>query len=160
MRIFTLAMAAGALLGSACHHAPSNHGVSPGAALGAFDYRATIGRYELRGVMFVLPDTVIIKPAEQYCEPRMGPADQQVIRYDCRGVQDLESVVFEINRRHPQMDSRWIATLTERKVRRVCTRYTVNANGQQVCAEYRTEGYDARTRQTGVLRTKRTASSD
>jgi hypothetical protein len=159
IRKFTLAIAAGALLGSACRHAATTHGVSPNASLGAFDYRATIGRYELRGIMFVLPDTIIIKPEEQYCEPRMGPADQQVIRYDCRGTQDLESVVFEINRRNPQLDSHWMATLTERKTRSVCVRYTINANGQQVCAQYRTEGYDARSRQSGVIRTKRTVGN-
>jgi hypothetical protein len=147
-----------ALVG-ACHQATASPRTTPDDRLGAYDYRANVGRFELRGVIVVLEDTVMLRPATEYCEPVMGPSDLMSFRFRCVGSQDFESVVLRIDRRNPAMASKWVATFIERRRRTVCARYGINERGQTVCVETRIEYYDAKTTQSGPLRTRRTSES-
>jgi len=119
--------------------------------IGTFDYVAHLSRYEMRGVMVVLPDTILVQPEGESCQPVMGPADAQNIRYECVGTADFDNVILRIDRRNPVQWSKWSATVSVRRSRQVCDEYRTNAQGQRVCVRYRTEFYTEKVRQSGPL---------
>jgi hypothetical protein len=153
MRMQACLVAHTALLLAACHHnsAPALDGVG---REGQFDYLANIGHYEMRGVLFVLPDTILVKPNNEFCQlPRETPS-QETMRYECVGIQDYDHVLLRIDRRSPLTSSKWTAYYTVRRQRTVCSQYTVNSRGQRVCVAYRTETYEEPQTLTGVLRVR------
>jgi hypothetical protein len=140
-----------ALLLAACHRgsAPTADAL---ARVGTFDYVANIGRYEMRGVLFVLPDTILVKPGNEFCQlPREAPS-QETMRYECVGIQDYDHVLLRIDRHSPLTASKWTAYYTVRRQRTVCAQYTVDTRGRTVCVQYRTETYEEPHTLTGMLR--------
>ena len=130
------------------------HAGFPGGREGQFDFIANIGRYEMRGVLFVLPDTILVTPNNEFCQlPREAPS-LETMRYECVGIQDYDHVVLRIDRRNPVTSSKWTAYYTVRRQRTVCVQYGVNARGQRVCVAYQTETYEEPHTLTGVLRVR------
>jgi hypothetical protein len=145
---FLLALAVGI---TACHGGKGGSASAPGPQIGTYDYRARIGTYEMRGVMIVLGDTVLVRPESEYCQPVYGMPDQLNFRFECAGTADFEKVFLRIDRRNPVMASKWSATYTTPRQRQVCVRYATDARGRRVCVEFRVETYTERTTQSGVL---------
>lgn len=155
MRMQACVVALPALLLAACHRSSTPALSEAGRGReGQFDYVANIGRYEMRGVLYVLPDTILVKPNNEFCQLPRETSSQETMRYECVGIQDYDHVTLRIDRRSPLTSSKWTAYYTVRRQRSVCVQYAVNARGQRVCVEYRTETYEEPHTDTGVLRVR------
>lgn len=119
---------------------------------GRYEFIASLPRGEVRGTLTVLPDTMYVEPENGFCQASMGAPDQRALRYDCPGLGDADSLYLRLDRRNPRAFSRWFASTRVQRTRQVCVRYVTNSQGQRSCAEYRTETYEEKVRQSGVLR--------
>lgn len=130
---------------------------APVAREGRFEFIASLPRGEVRGMLIVLPDTIFVQPENGFCQPSMGAPDQRSIRYDCPSIGDVDSLNLRLDRMNPRAFSKWFAMTRVQRQRQVCVRYSVNARGQRVCAEMRTETVEEKVRHQGALRIQRPA---
>jgi hypothetical protein len=119
---------------------------------GRYDFIASLPRGEVRGAIFILPDTILVQPENGFCLVSMSAPDQRSIRYDCPGVGDMDSLNLRLDRHNPRAFSKWYAVTKVLRQRQVCVRYVVNDRGQRVCAEVRTETVEEKVRYNGALR--------
>ena len=124
----------------ACHSA--RLGPEPSRRNGDYAFRINfVGRDPVSGVLSISRDTVLLETAGQGCrhEPfRVGA--ENLHAFSCFPPAGLDKFSMVIDPNHPAL-SRWTATQSVQKERKVCARYATNARGQTVCAETRTETY-------------------
>jgi len=140
-----------AMFFSACHRGALNEDPSPRYS-GGYEYRADVSGEELGGLMVVSSDTIFLYPKGHECHPVPGRSHLGTIGYECPGAGSYHSVQFCLNRYNPVRNSYWRGTKTVRKQRRVCTRYTTNAAGREVCAQTGLQSYDEDVTLGGPLR--------
>lgn len=122
---------------------------------GEYEYVANIpGGQQVRGVLRVVGDTMLVVPASEYCKPFLGAAAQQFIRYTCTGQGSFDALELALDRRNPEQFSKWSATFRVQKKREVCVQYAIRA-GQQVCVQTSTETYEATESRSGSLQVRR-----
>ena len=126
----------------------------PASTLGTYDYFINGPRREVRGVIRVQPDTVIVLPQEGYCRPSFSLKSFETVQFDCDGIDDFETFKLYIDRRRPAQMSKWMATSIVQRERTVCTQYTTTSQGQRVCAQYGKEYYDEVVHHSGAVRTR------
>ena len=122
---------------------------------GIYDYVANIPGQQIRGKLRVVGDTMIVDPLNDYCRPVIGAPNPLSIRYTCNGPGSFESLGLTLDRRNPAQFSKWSASFRVRKQRQICTRYVVQPDGRQVCAEYGTETYEELESRSGTLQVHR-----
>ena len=135
-------------------NAPSTRAPT-GPIEGTYDYIANIPGQQVRGKLRVLGDTILVDPQNDYCRPVVGTPSPLSIRYSCNGPGSFESLGLTLDRRNPTQFSKWSASFRVRKQRQVCTRYVVQPDGRQVCAEYGTETYEDVESRSGTLQVRR-----
>lgn len=122
---------------------------------GTYEYVANIpGGQQVRGVLRVVGDTMLVVPVSEYCRPSMGAAAQQYIRYTCTGQGSFEALELALDRRNPEQFSKWSATFRVQKQREVCVQYAIRA-GQQVCVQTSIETYETTESRSGSLQVRR-----
>ncbi len=119
---------------------------------GVFDYWAEAQRYELRGIVRMTADTVVLEPQTGSCRPAIAPPDRLFARYECAGPSELGRLELRIDRRNPQLSSRWQATLRVQKQRQICAQDAATDAGQRICMRYETQDYEETVTLTGPLR--------
>jgi hypothetical protein len=136
----------------ACHRAATSE-VHPHRKLGDYGFRISMsGRDPVQGAFTIAADSVTLETGGQACHRdynRTSPAD--VHYFTCFPPAGYDKLDVTIDSGHPFSSSYGI-TQSVMKTRRVCVRTTVNARGQTVCAEMRTENYFVDTRSGGRLR--------
>lgn len=126
----------------------------PGPIEGKYEYVASIPGQQIRGLLRVLGDTILVEPFADYCRPLIATPDPVVIRYTCNGPGRFETLVLTLDRRNPMQFSKWAATVRVQKIRQVCARYEIRA-GQQVCAKTSMETYETSESRSGSLQVRR-----
>lgn len=121
---------------------------------GNYQYIANLPGQQVRGLLRVLADTMVIVPLADYCQPVMGTPDPIVLRYTCNGTGKFEQLTLTLDRRNPAQFSKWSASLAVRKQREVCTRYAMQ-DGRQVCVQTKTEQYETTESRSGNLQVRR-----
>jgi hypothetical protein len=136
----------------ACHSAATSE-VHPHRKLGDYGFRISMsGRDPLEGAFTIAADSVTLETSGQACRRdynRTSPAD--VHYFICFPPAGFDKFEVTIDSAHP-FSSTYAFTQSVMKTRSVCVRTTVNARGQTVCAETRTESYFADARSGGRLR--------
>ena len=133
----------------------TNTGRAPSTTLvreGVFDYWADAQRYELRGIVRLTGDTVVLEPRNGTCRPAIAPRDRQIARYECSGPPELGQLELSIDRQNPQLASRWRATIKMQKQRMICAQDAATDDGQRICMRYETQTYEETVTRTGSLR--------
>ena len=126
----------------------------PVSTLGTYDYFVSAPRHEVRGVIRVQPDTVIVQPNEGYCRPSFSPTSFETVQFDCDGVEDFDTFKLYIDRRRPAQMSKWSATSKVQRERTICLQYVTNSQGQRTCTQYGKELYDEVVLHSGGVRTR------
>jgi hypothetical protein len=124
----------------ACHQA--RVGPEPSRHKGEYAFRISfVGRDPVTGVLSITADTVLLETSGQGCrhDPfRVGA--ENLHSFSCFPPPGIEKFAMVIDPNHPAL-SRWTASQSVQKERKVCARYVANSRGQTVCAETRTETY-------------------
>ena len=118
---------------------------------GVFDYWAEAQRYELRGLVRLTADTVVLEPRNGTCRPAISPPDRAIVRYECSGPSELGQLELHIDRQNPQLASRWRATFKVQKQRLICAKDAASDDGQRICMRYENQTYEETVTLTGRL---------
>jgi hypothetical protein len=141
-----------AVVMTACHHGSSSE-VRPHRKVGDYGFRISLsGADPLDGVFTIAADSVLLETAGQACRRdfnRTSVADLHF--FTCFPPSGFDKFDVTIDSGHP-FSSSWGMTRSVPRTRTICVRYTVNARGQQVCAETRNETYFVDVRSVGRLR--------
>lgn len=121
---------------------------------GNYEYIASIPGQQVRGLLRVLGDTILVEPFADYCQPATGNPDPIAIRYTCNGPGRFEQLNLRLDRRNPMQFSRWSATIRVTKRREVCSQYAIR-DGRQVCVQTTTETYETNESSSGNLQVRR-----
>ena len=119
----------------------------------AFDERPPGTPRTLEGTFTVMGDTVLIDATPGPCRYYAFTTSGGPITYQCADVR------YSFDRRDPAMKATYSYTTTEPKSKVVCVRYTIGPNGEQQCAESRTELEDHSVTHSGTLRAHRVDAS-
>lgn len=138
----------------ACRANPGQAPLATSVRDGVFDYWADAQRYELRGIVRITADTVLLEPRHGRCRPVLGPPDRQFARYECAGPAELGQLELRIDRNNPQLASKWRATFKVQKQRQICAKDAATDDGQRICMRYETETTEESVTMTGPLRVR------
>jgi hypothetical protein len=131
---------------------------APGGPVeGTYEYVANLPGQEVRGMLQVVGDTILLNPVSEYCRLVMGPPDPLYIKYTCQGTGSYEQIQLTIDRRNPVQLSKWSATFRVQRRREVCVQYAVR-DGRQICVQTTTETYEATETRSGNLSLRRAPS--
>ncbi len=133
--------------------APPETTTRSGFVEGTYDYFANLPGQQVRGMLRVIGDTVLVEPVAEYCRPVTTP-DPIYIRYTCTGSGSIEGILLRIDRRNPVQLSKWTAGFRVRRQRQVCVSYEVQA-GRRVCVQTSTESYETIESRSGTLQLQR-----
>lgn len=136
----------------ACRTQPGRAAAATSVREGVFDYWANAQRYELRGIVRLTADTVVLEPRDGTCRPAIAPRDRQFALYECAGPPELGQLELRIDRQNPQLASKWRATFKVQRQRVVCAKDAVTEDGQRICMKSETENYEETMTLTGPLR--------
>ena len=137
----------------ACRANPGRSSSDPSVREGVFDYWADAQRYELRGLVRLTADTVVLEPRNGTCRPVIAPPDRGIARYDCSGgPSELGQLELHIDRQNPQLSSRWRSTFKVQKQRLICAKDAASDDGQRICMRYENQTYEETVTLTGRLR--------
>lgn len=116
---------------------------------GAYEYTANLPGHQLKGVIAVLADTIILEAGTGLCKAVPETVNPRGVLYECFSVGRYDRVTFWIDRFSTQQ---WRWTATERVVRnrRVCGAYEVRG-GQRVCIREENETYEVQVPHSGRL---------
>ena len=121
---------------------------------GTYDYVANIPGQQIQGKLLVLGDTMMVRPASDYCQPVTGSPDPMAIHYTCSGPGRFEQLRLRIDRRNPAQFSKWSATFRVQKRRTVCVQTAIQS-GREVCVRTGTETYEDTESSSGSLQVRR-----
>ncbi len=136
----------------ACRTKPGRAAETTSLREGVFDYWANAQRHELRGIVRISGDTVVLEPRDGTCRPAFAPRDRQVAVYECAGPPELGKLELRIDRQNPQLASKWRATFKVQRQRVVCAKDAVTVDGERICMKSETENYEETMTLTGPLR--------
>ena len=141
------------LLGAlACRTKPGRAESATSLREGIFDYWANAQRHELRGIVRMTADTVVLEARDGRCRPAVAPPNRQFVLYECAGPSELGQLELRIDRQNPQLASTWRATFKVQRQRVVCAKDAVTVDGQRLCMKSETENYEESMTLTGPLR--------
>lgn len=133
---------------------PSSAAEAPSQPAGAYEYTAHLpGGHQLKGVVAVLRDTIILEPATGQCRPARGAANPEGVLYECSADGRYERVTFWVDKYSTQ---RWRWTASERVTvsRRVCVVYDTRF-GRRVCVREETRIEEVSVPHRGALEVRR-----
>ena len=116
---------------------------------GAYEYSANLPGHQVKGMIAVLPDTIILEPETGQCKVIPSTVNPGGGMFECFSVGRYDRVTFWIDRYSTQQ---WRWTASERVVRsrRVCAAYEVRS-GQRFCVREETETYEVDVPHRGRL---------
>lgn len=135
-----LGMACGATRGK------SETGFARFAGVYRFEERVSPDVY-LDGRFLVQPDTIELELRNESCRVEPTQSRMEHLTYICG-----ENIILRFDRLYPIARTTYVARVVVTETRQVCARYVTNAQGQQICAEYRRESYQRVATRSGRLR--------
>jgi hypothetical protein len=139
----------------ACAHAGAR--VPSRTDEGLFEYRATVGSTEFKGVVTVVADSVTLEPRDGFCRRDFDYRGDQYARYECDVGGGPDKLYLNIDKRSPALHSSWTALVQVQRSRRICVQYEVR-NGQRVCVQTQLQYYYQTVRQGGRMQLWNTTS--
>jgi len=154
-----LMLLAGVAAVAACRPGHGLQGPPPIRGQGAYEF-ATRGETSttVTGTFLVLEDTIVVRPATGACHYDTRSMNEQVMRFTCDGMPQVEDFALSFKRSDPAHSSVWSATMQKTVQKRVCDRYTTDATGRQVCAASHIETSSQQVPVGGVLFVKGSTS--
>lgn len=119
---------------------------TPTPSIGSFDFLVRAARGEVRGVVHVLRDTVLVEVEYGFCHRVFGQGDARYIRYACE-VRNYNAFGIIIDRRDMSLGSTWSVSFSVSRTRQVC----VDRDMSGKCLRTVTQPYEDIQHQGGKL---------
>jgi hypothetical protein len=154
------AILAAAALAAACHPGHGLQGPPPIRGQGAYEF-ATRGETSttVTGTFLVLEDTIVVRPTTGACHYDTRSMNEQMMRFTCDGMPQVEDFALSFKRSDPAHSSVWSATMAKTVQKRVCDRYSTDTAGRQVCVASHIETSSQQVPVGGVLFVKGSATA-